>query len=91
VGIAAIIAPSFARIFFRNALNLGLPLIESREVAEAFQDGEQVEIDLDKGRIIASNGVYPLPRPPDFVAQIWQAGGIVPYFKEYGRFPGERP
>ena len=89
VGIAAIIAPSFARIFYRNALNLGLPLVESKDVSEALQDGEEVELDFDKAQIVSSHGTYRLPEPAGFVKQIWQAGGIVPYFKEHGRFPGE--
>lgn len=89
VGIAAIIAPSFARIFYRNALNLGLPLVESKDVSEALQDGEEVELDFDKAQIVSSHGAYRLPEPAGFVKQIWQAGGIVPYFKEHGRFPGE--
>jgi methanogen homoaconitase small subunit len=90
VGIAAIIAPSFARIFFRNALNLGLPLVEAPQVAEALQDGEQVEVDLREGKVVSAHGTYGLPKPRGFVEQIWQAGGIVPYFKQHGRFPGEQ-
>ncbi len=89
VGIAAIIAPSFARIFYRNALNLGLPLVESKDVSEALQDGEEVELDFDKAQIVSSHGTYRLPEPAGFAKQIWQAGGVVPYFKEHGRFPGE--
>jgi len=89
VGIAAIIAPSFARIFFRNALNLGLPLVVSKEVAEALLDGEEVTVDWDKAQIVTSHGAYRLSEPPDFVKLIWEAGGIVPYFKQHGRFPGE--
>ena len=89
VGVAAIIAPSFARIFYRNALNLGLPLVESKDVSEALQDGEEIELDVDKAQIVSSHGTYRLPEPAGFVKQIWQAGGIVPYFKEHGRFPGE--
>ena len=89
VGIAAIIAPSFARIFFRNALNLGLPLVMSKKVAEALLDGEEVTVDWDNAQIVTSHGVYRLSEPPDFVKLIWEAGGIVPYFKQHGRFPGE--
>ena len=88
VGIAAIIAPSFARIFFRNALNLGLPLVESAEIPGEVEDGEEVEIDLKGGRLLTSHGTYQFPRPPDFVQMIWDAGGVAPYFKKHGRFPG---
>ena len=89
VGIAAIIAPSFARIFYRNALNLGLPLVVSRDVSEALIDGEEVRLDWDKAQIVTAHGTYELPEPPGFVKLIWEAGGIVPYFKQHGRFPGE--
>jgi len=89
VGIAAIIAPSFARIFYRNALNLGIPLVESKDLPEILEDGEQVDVDLQKGLIGTAHGNYTLPAPPAFVRRIWEAGGIVPYFKKYGRFPGE--
>ncbi len=89
VGIAAIIAPSFARIFFRNALNLGLPLVESAQLSEALQDGETVELDFGQAQITTTHGVYSVPKPPEFVQLIWQAGGIVPYFKTHGRFPGQ--
>lgn len=89
VGIAAIIAPSFARIFYRNALNLGLPLVVSRDVAEALIDGEEVRLDWGKAQIVTPHVVYDLPEPPGFVKLIWEAGGIVPYFKQHGRFPGE--
>jgi methanogen homoaconitase small subunit len=89
VGIAAIIAPSFARIFFRNALNLGLPLVESNELADILQDGEEVELNLAEAKIVTARSVYDLPKRPDFVDLIWRAGGIVPYFKEHGRFPGQ--
>jgi len=89
VGVAAIIAPSFARIFFRNALNLGLPLVESADLAEILQDGETVELDLVQAQLTTARGVYTVPKPPEFVQLIWQAGGIVPYFKTHGRFPGQ--
>lgn len=87
-GIAAIIAPSFARIFFRNALNLGLPLFEV-DLTGQVADGDQVRLDLDASRIETSTGVLALPSPPDFVHQIQREGGIVAYMQRYGKFPGE--
>lgn len=87
-GIAAILAPSFARIFFRNAINLGIPLFEVDLTDEA-ADGEQVELDLEGSQLITTHGVYALPRPPEFVQQIQNEGGIVAYYQRYGRFPGE--
>ena len=87
-GIAAIIAPSFARIFFRNALNLGLPLFEL-DLTEQVADGEQVRLDWVESTLETASGVMALPSPPDFVHQIQRQGGIVAYMQRYGKFPGE--
>ncbi len=94
--VGAIIALSYARIFFRNALNLGIPLFEAPEVVQGLQDGEEVTLDLPNNRIIGhgQNGegdrVYDLPQLPEFAREILAAGGIVNYVKQYGRFPGEK-
>lgn len=87
--IGGIIAPSFARIFFRNAINLGIPLFESSEIPELVEDGDEVTLDLENGRLLTTNQTYPLPPLPDFAADIIEAGGIVRYVRENGRFPGE--
>jgi methanogen homoaconitase small subunit len=87
-GIAAIIAPSFARIFFRNAVNLGIPLFEA-DLTVQVADGEQVTLDLDASQLRTARGTYALPRPPRFVQEIQRQGGIVAYYKRFGRFPGE--
>jgi len=88
VGIAAIIAPSFARIFYRNALNLGIPLFEA-DLTEALEDGQEVTLDLSVPMLQTAEETYPLPTPPAFVRRIWEAGGIVEYYRRTGRFPGE--
>ena len=88
--VGAIIALSFARIFFRNALNLGIPLYESVEIVQSVQDGEEVTLDLPGNQLIAGNRVYPLPELPEFAREILATGGIVNYVKLHGRFPGER-
>lgn len=87
--IGAIIAPSFARIFFRNAINLGIPVFESQTIPEQVQDGEIVTLDLVNAQLLTENDVLPLPPLPDFAADIITAGGITVYVKEHGRFPGE--
>lgn len=89
--IGAIIAPSFARIFFRNAINLGIPLFESAELAAQLQDGQEVQLDLEVGTLTtADNGhQYHLPPLPPFAADIIKAGGITTFVREHGRFPGE--
>ncbi len=88
-GISAIIAPSFARIFFRNAINLGIALFVSEDIPAALEDGEVVTLDLEGGRLSTDHSEYALPPLPDFVMQILQAGGIVNYVREHGRLPGE--
>ena len=88
VGVGAIIAQSFARIFFRNALNLGIPLFEAPWTAE-IADGEEVTLDREGGRLLTAHGAYAFEPPPEFVRQIWREGSIVAYYRKYGRFPGE--
>ncbi len=87
VEIGAIVAPSFARIFYRNALNLGIPLYEAD--LTRITDGTLVELDRDRSILRVGEEEIVLPPPPAFVREIWTAGGIVPYFREHGRFPGE--
>jgi methanogen homoaconitase small subunit len=88
-GIAAIVAPSFARIFFRNAINLGIPLFEADLTAKV-ADGEQVTVDPERSQLITAHGTYDLPHPPEFVQQIQREGGIVAYYQRFGHFPGEK-
>ena len=87
-GIAGIIAPSFARIFFRNAINLGIPLFEA-DLTDQIADGEQVVLDIDAAQLVTPNGVYELGELPEFVQQIRREGGIVAFYRKHGRFPGE--
>ncbi len=86
VGIGAIIAPSFARIFYRNALNLRLPLFE--EDLPELEDGAQVTLDVEHGLLHTGSRTIRLPEPPDFVREVWAAGGIVPFYRRFNRFPG---
>ncbi len=90
--VGAIIALSFARIFFRNALNLGIPLFEAPEAVAGLRDGDAVTLDLPNNRIMVlgqPERVYELPQLPEFAREILTAGGIVNYVKLHGRFPGE--
>ncbi|NPV09653.1 MAG: homoaconitate hydratase [Anaerolineae bacterium] len=88
-GIAGIIANSFARIFFRNAINLGIPLFEDQEAVRQLQDGDQVELDAAGGQITVDGRRITLRQPPRFVQDILAAGTIADYIREHGRFPGE--
>lgn len=87
--VGAIIALSFARIFYRNALNLGIPLYESPEMAAALSDGDIIDLDIPANQVRLGSRTFSLPELPTFARQILGAGGIVPYVKLYGRFPGE--
>ncbi|MDD2922797.1 MAG: 3-isopropylmalate dehydratase small subunit [Anaerolineales bacterium] len=80
-----IIAPSFARIFFRNAINIGLPILECPEAAEDINEGDDVEVNLATGEIFnRTNGhSYQARALPDFVLKIADAGGIVNFLKEH--------
>jgi methanogen homoaconitase small subunit len=87
--VGAIIAYSFARIFFRNALNLGIPLFVAPQIVEAVPDGAIITLDIPGQRLVVGEQVFALPEFPAFAQAILDAGGIVPYVKEHGHFPGE--
>jgi methanogen homoaconitase small subunit len=88
-GIAAVVANSFARIFFRNAINLGIPLFEDSEAARQLQDGDQVQLDARQGMISLGGRTLGLRQPPRFVQDILAEGTIVDYYRKHQRFPGE--
>jgi len=83
-GIAAVVAKSFARIFYRNAINIGLPLVESEEAVLTCQEGEEMEIDLDRGLIYnRSRGLQANVQPYPFLMQeILAMGGMVAFVKK---------
>lgn len=80
-GISGIIAKSFARIFYRNSINIGLPLLESDAIQEMIEEGVRVRVDFLKGKIEDLNtGTIYHARPMDtFLSEIVQAGGLVSY------------
>ena len=83
-GISCVIASSFARIFYRNALNIALPILECRDAAEGISDGDEVEIDLEAGRICdLTTGQSFVAEPfPPFMMKLIAAGGLAAYLKE---------
>ncbi len=80
-GIACVIATNFARIFYRNAINIGLPILESAETVAALQEGEEVEINLQKGeiKILSSGKIYKAVAFPPFMQGIISSGGLINY------------
>jgi 3-isopropylmalate/(R)-2-methylmalate dehydratase small subunit len=79
VGIKAVIAKSFARIFYRAAINQGLVLIECPEAVEYYSKGKNVEIDMDRGEITVGDKSFSFPRLPEQIVAIRNAGGLLEY------------
>ncbi|NPV30363.1 MAG: 3-isopropylmalate dehydratase small subunit [Firmicutes bacterium] len=83
-GVGCVIAASFARIFYRNAINIGLPILESSEAAAALEEGDLVAVDLASGMIknLSRGGVYQAAPFPPFMQEIMRAGGLINYVRE---------
>jgi 3-isopropylmalate/(R)-2-methylmalate dehydratase small subunit len=83
-GVQAVIAKSFARIFFRNSINLGLPLLESPEAVDAIEQGDEIDVDLATGTIrnLTTEQVFKAKPYEPFMMDIIQAGGLVEYTKK---------
>lgn len=83
--VKCVIAASFARIFFRNAINIGLPILECPEAVIGIAEGDEIEVDLLRGEILdRTSGQRYQARPlPDFVLRIAAAGGIINFLKEH--------
>ena len=83
-GISCVIARSFARIFFRNAINIGLPLLESAEAVKNTASGDILEVDLAKGKIknLTKDKTFTAKPYPDFMSELIAAGGLIEYTKK---------
>ena len=82
-GISAVIAESFARIFYRNATNVGVPLLEAPGISKVIEDGEEIEVDMEKGIIISQSGKeYEFKKLPPFMLEILEEGGLINYLKK---------
>lgn len=82
VGIEAIIAKSFARIFFRASINQGLLLIECKEAVENYSEGDEVKIDLEKGKIFIGNKSFDFPTLNEELIKIRDSGGLLNYVRK---------
>ena len=82
-GTKCVIAESFARIFYRNAINIGLPIIESPEAVRAIDQGDELEVDLENGVItnLTKNETYHFEKFPEFIQHIVEAGNLLNYVK----------
>lgn len=81
-GVQAVIAKSFARIYFRNAINLGLPVIQCEAAVDALEMGDKAEIDLTAGLVKTNKGNFAFPPFPASVVGILEAGGLIPYTRK---------
>ena len=83
-GIACVIAKSFARIFYRNAINIGLPILECEEASEAIAAGDEVSVDFDTGVITdrTTGAVFKAQPFPPFIQEIIAAGGLMNSLKQ---------
>jgi 3-isopropylmalate/(R)-2-methylmalate dehydratase small subunit len=83
-GVSAVAAKSFARIFFRNAINIGLLVVEAPE--HEIQNGAEVKIDIENGIITSDGKQYRATKMPDVMLKILNAGGLVDYLKTNGGY-----
>lgn len=86
--VQCIIADSFARIFYRNGFNIGLPLIECRGIADGAAQGDMLEVDFNKGIVknITRNSTLKFKPIPPFMQELLEAGGLMPYLKRKGGY-----
>jgi len=76
LGVKAVVAKSFARIFFRNAINIGLPVIVCKDT-DAFADGDEMDIDMEKGQVICGGKAYTCTKLPAKMQEILNQGGLI--------------
>ena len=83
-GVSCVIAKSFARIFFRNAINIGLPLLDCPEAADGIAAGDEVQVDLATGTItdVTTGAAYQAQPMPEFMQAIFDAGGLVAFARQ---------
>ena len=82
-GISCVVADSFARIFFRNAINLGYPILQSPRAAEAISEGDELEVDLTEGviRDFTTGDEHRADPFPEFMTELMRMGGLVPWVR----------
>ena len=82
-GISAVIAESFARIFYRNATNVGVPLLEAPGISDLVENEEEIEVDMENGIITTANGgEIKFKKLPPFMLEILEKGGLIEYLKD---------
>ncbi len=91
-GAVCVIAESFARIFYRNGFNIGLPLIECAGIAENVHNGDELRIDLENGQIenVTTGEQYDSSPIPEFMQELLDSGGLLRYLKEKGGYGADQ-
>ncbi len=89
LGLKAIVAKSYARIFYRNLVNLGVVPFVASAVVDALQDGDDFELVLERGLLKRGGETFQLTPPPEFLLEALKEGSILAYYLKYQRFPGE--
>ncbi len=86
-GVRCIVAKSFARIFYRNAINVGLPIVECSDIQSYVKDGDKISIDLSSGTIEVAGVEFKFKPLPDFILRILEAGGLTNYIRRLRGLP----
>lgn len=81
-GVSCVVAKSFARIFYRNAINTGLPIVICPAAVDAARDGSSIAVDLEAGTVEVDGETFPAQRFPPFLQEVLQRGGLMEYVKE---------
>jgi len=84
-GLSCVVAKSFARIFYRNSFNMGLPILESAEAVDGITQGDELEVDSEAGTIknLSTGQTYKAHPIPPFMQQLIEAGGLMNYVKKF--------
>ena len=90
-GISAVIAESFARIFYRNAINIGLPVIICKDFPKETNEGDLIEVDLKEGFVknLSNGKIMKINKQPAFLERMLEVGGLIEYYKKFRKFPWE--
>lgn len=82
LGVKAIVAGSFARIFYRNAINIGLPVLVSADLADHVQAGDEAEVDLSNGTVTVNGESFACTKLPEYMQTILNAGGLIAFLNK---------
>ena len=82
LGVQAVVAQSFARIFYRNAINIGLPVLVSPELSDAVKEGDEASLDLTAGTVTVGEKTFTCTKLPPYMQRILNAGGLIAFLNE---------